>query len=591
MFAIKKTSLTMLFLGFLDSAQGRPNVIIMQPDDLPFLDEWTAPPNNPTDPTGPNPIPYNDGNGMQHIDSLRLNGLQMMQAYAASPVCGTSRYSTITGKMPSRAASVRDWAEDNTNDPAVVTIPTTKLQDIDGQNDCSEENVANQFKNAEYRTGMFGKWHMSSIEDNDYSYDSAVDIVKGCGFTYVGGLYVENLNGHFNNDGSFSHNMEWLTYEAIKFINETVAAEEEFFMYFNPTVPHSSGDVVAAITSFDCTDIADPNFVWDSDPWIKGMTEDGCAAYRGSIIQRSLETADMGKIWLDDSVGALLEALRDNGVLDDTIFLFQEDHGMDSKKTLYEGGIRIPQFVHYPNGITAGTTFDGLVSTIDIAATMMDFAEIVPNYDLDGKSWKDAIGNPSEEAYWKNERCLFFETDQDRAVRCGCYKYVEIFEKGNRDGQSNIIGGDLFDLCGGTSDYITAMANNQEENVVTNNAKETHLTAALDCHLDATDPDQSPLYSVCPQICRDSPLNTFVQNTARDCAWVSNTNNNASMCTQRKYSSHCQASCDVCDNCEDARARFEYNDQQLRCSTHATDALCEDEDFARTCPSSCGMCW
>jgi len=193
-------------------------------------------------------------------------------------------------------------------------------------------------------------------------------------------------------------------------------------------------------------------------------------------------------------------------------------------------------------------------------------------------------------------------------VRCGCYKYVEFFENGNSDGQSNIIDGNLFDLCGGTSDYITARENNQEENVVTNNAEETYLTAALDCHLDATDPDQSPLYSVCPlgddptqssptqapqatKICRDSPLNTFVQNTTRDCAWVSNTNNNASMCTERKYSSHCQASCDVCDNCEDARARFEYNGQQLRCSTHATDALCEDEDFARTCPSSCGMCW
>ena len=66
---------------------------------------------------------------MSNIERLRLNGLQMMQAYTNSPTCGASCYSTITGKYPSQAASVYDT---DTRDslPAEVSIPTTKLKDI-----------------------------------------------------------------------------------------------------------------------------------------------------------------------------------------------------------------------------------------------------------------------------------------------------------------------------------------------------------------------------------------------------------------------------------------------------------------------------
>ena len=91
------------------------------------------------------------------------------------------------------------------------------------------------------------------------------------------------------------------------------------------------------------------------------MSDDaGCRAYRDTIVSQAESSADLGKILLDDAVGALLEALDEAGVFEDTIFLFQEDHRMDSNGALYEGGIRIPQFIHYPNGITPGT-FDGLV--------------------------------------------------------------------------------------------------------------------------------------------------------------------------------------------------------------------------------------
>ena len=80
----------------------RPNVIIMQPDDLHFYDIWNPPPNNPDN---PNQSHVTSRYGLPNIESLRLNGIQMMEAYTTSAMCGTSRFSTMTSRYPSRAVS------------------------------------------------------------------------------------------------------------------------------------------------------------------------------------------------------------------------------------------------------------------------------------------------------------------------------------------------------------------------------------------------------------------------------------------------------------------------------------------------------
>jgi len=143
------------------------------------------------------------------------------------------------------------------------------------------------------------------------------------------------------------------------------------------------------------------------------------------------------------------------------------DHGMNSKSSLYEGGVRIPQFVHYPNKISAGMKFDSPISVIDTSATVLDYAGITPSYDIDGQSWKEVIVDGSEP--WKN-RCLFFEMSYDRAVRCGCYKYLEIynsrysntFRKGGVSGLSHD-GQNLFNLCGNSDSYVTEIKGDNME--------------------------------------------------------------------------------------------------------------------------------
>lgn len=269
---------------------------------------------------------------------------------------------------------------------------------------------------------------------------------------------------------------------------------QPFFMYFNPTVIHSSNSITDALTDFSCKDTA--NGTLDSEPVIPGMTGDkDCATYRQSIFDRAEEDEDLGAIWLDDSVGALLTALKDTGKLENTIFLFQEDHGINPKATLYEGGIRIPQFIHYPAVIKAGIQFDEPVSVLDIAPTMLDFAGIASSYKMDGLSWKPAILNEESSSDW-NGRCLYFELQKDRAVRCGCYKYLSIFEqdgdvsttyqRGSRMGLANDET-NLFDLCDQSNNYVAETnRNSMEATDVINMEPDTasNFATLLECHLE-----------------------------------------------------------------------------------------------------------
>lgn len=101
---------------------------------------------------------------------------------------------------------------------------------------------------------------------------------------------------------------------------------------------------------------------------------------------------------------------------------------------MFENGGRIAQFVHYPDFYgTEGSQSEALVSTIDIAPTILAFADIERPYELDGQSWRlaikpDVVGLNRQRVknFFEKERCLLFEYQRDRAVRCGCAKIMRL---------------------------------------------------------------------------------------------------------------------------------------------------------------------
>jgi len=287
---------------------------------------------------------------------------------------------------------------------------------------------------------------------------------------------------------------------------------------------------------------------------------------------------------------SLIEALKDNNIYEDTIIVFQEDHGMDTKGGLYEGGVRIPQFVHYPAGIHPGK-FDAPVSNVDLAPTLLEYAKINPSYYTDGTSWKEAVADAAIEESWRTDRCLFYEIDQDRAIRCGCYKYMDIFDTtsetynlGENNGFANALGGMMFDLCGGDDDpdaYATDSNNIREKMPVTLTEEldktQTALVDILECHIQNTDPELTADYSPCygdtwapsaspstspsespseaptatPIACEDDAVYTF-GNLDRDCNWLSGRDDakKADICLRKDSGSivadYCRVTCNFC---------------------------------------------
>jgi arylsulfatase A len=494
--AMRTTVLWYFLLTLVVAA--RPNVIVMQPDDFPFLSQWN-PPGHTLDADIFSII-------LPNINRLRTSGLEMKRAYTTSPACGTSRYSTITGRYPSRSSYSRETnIENGDQDLPWVTIPTSKLVDIDSVGDgldCSKSNMAALFRSNGYTTGMFGKWHLFPGTANSYSYQSTVRGILECGFDTAEAIYWHNLQDGWT-DEKFSHNIEYMTKKALDFMMGSLESQQNFFMYFNPTAPHDSGNVLEALTEFSCKDT--PSGRLNEEPLIPGMTEGiGCEAYRQTVIDRAygdISNAVLGSIWVDDAVGALFQFLEINGILDNTLFVFQQDHGIEAKFSLYEGGVRIPQFIHYPNEIPAGSVYDELVSTIDIAPTLADFAGITSSslgwYDMDGRSWRSLSQGLN--------RCVIVEMDYDRGVICGCSKLVSIryrrwsntFWEGQSLGfptQSN----GWFDLCDDNGLYITSPNLSPERYL--SSSTDTRLTDILDCHTIMTQQSDTPVYHSCDSL-------------------------------------------------------------------------------------------
>jgi arylsulfatase A-like enzyme len=377
---------------------------------------------------------------------------------------------------------------------------------------------------------------------------------------------------------------------AIDFINDDVTyGDKPFFMYFNPTVPHNSGDVLDALQNGDCTSTT--NGI-QPEPLIKGMNLDfapgGCRAYRQDVINRAgtKDNKQLGAVWLDDAVGALLTALEDKGILDDTIFLFQLDHGMVAKSELLEGGTRIPQFIHYPKEFgTTGMNFEGMVSTVDIGPTLLDYADITTlspgYYDMDGVSWRDAVGDDPVELTWNSQRCLLFEYDTDRAVRCACEKYATVdgveyyhdlcdasghyldYSSGIDPEATNQLTADTQDRAELLEDimacYLTKTEPSSDRDFTTYECAEPYQTMAPNA-APSTAPTTLPslppttIISVAPSISPTADcvnaLEFFIDGgTKRDCKWVAD---RPKRC--KDYGCDCPVTCNKCRICEESES-------------------------------------
>jgi len=337
------------------------------------------------------------GNDTQttNIDSIAKNGALFTQAYVTAPVCGPSRVGILTGRYQDRVGFLTN---DGPHIPETFGLPS------------SEVLIPEMLKRAGYTSGMVGKWHLGFKPDM---------VPNAQGFDYFYG-HLLGAHNYFPDNARPAHifrNRErvsptkYLTTvfgeEAAQFIREN--KENPYFLYVPFNAVHA--------------------------PW---------QAPKGTIkqfahIEDKLDRTMAAMLYeMDQSVGTILGAVRNNNAEENTLIVFTNDNGgirghlpytnagmRGGKMDLYEGGIRTPLLMQWKGKIKAGQRFDKVVSTLDLAPTFLAAANTTTTVELDGVNLLPYLsgeksGAPHEILYWR-----LIDAPNEKAIRKGDWKAIK----------------------------------------------------------------------------------------------------------------------------------------------------------------------
>lgn len=149
-------------------------------------------------------------------------------------------------------------------------------------------------------------------------------------------------------------------------------------------------------------------------------------------VRRDVRRVYSNIVELDKQIGAVLDELEEDGLIDNTIIVFYTDHGGPlprQKRLLYDSGLRVPMIVRYPDGFRAGEIDSQLVSFVDFAPTALSMAGIEPPEWMQGRACLGEYDAPGEREYIHAAADRLDEYyDMIRAVRDRRYKYLRNFK-------------------------------------------------------------------------------------------------------------------------------------------------------------------
>ncbi len=366
----------------------KPNILLILMDDLGYADVGFMPGASP-DISTPN------------IDAIAYDGTIFTSSYVCHPFSGPSRTGLMTGRMPHCLG-------------AQYNLAAFSKKGID----TSEIFISNVMKDAGYYTGIVGKWHLGEetvYHPNNRGFDYFYGFLGG-GHEYFSDTWINqttynslsysegNYNGEYNRPMMLNSNYvatdkglyctDLLTDAAIGFFDNASKDTKPFFLYLSYNAPHTPVQAKAS----DITAIK-----------AKLGTK---AAADGSV--RLTYTAMMYNV--DVNFKRLIDKLKSTGKFDNTLIVFLSDNGgkttagalnsplKGAKGDTYEGGFRVPMFMHWPAGnVPQGYTNSYNFSSLDFYPTFayLAGATISPQKKYDGLNvWNDIINktNPRKDS-------------------------------------------------------------------------------------------------------------------------------------------------------------------------------------------------
>ena len=361
-----------------------------------------------------------------NIDKLAETGVELNQFYVY-PTCSPSRAALLTGKYASRFGIEEPIAMKSKQ-----VLPT------------NVKTLPEALKQEGYQTSITGKWHLGlSLESGpshygfDYSYGFLHGQIDQYTHKYKNGDRSWYRNNKFVDEKG--HATDLITNEAIKYITELREKSKPFFIYVPYSVPHYP--------------------LQEEKKWIE--------PYKSLNIVNSRKLFDASMAHMDYAIGEIIQTLKDEKLLDNTIIIFISDNGGQEswypeketkiklydgkfgpypklgdnsplrgyKEELYEGGIRVPAVIYWKNHLKHNKV-NQLMKVTDLFPTLTSIADssLAQGLNLDGKNMWNYI---SDLKNVNEERQLYLRTPDQFALRKGDWKLIH-FGKTLQEGREEL---------------------------------------------------------------------------------------------------------------------------------------------------------
>ena len=364
-----------------------------------------------------------------NIDKLAASGTRFDLSVTNNPVCVPARSCLLTGQY-SRTCG-------GSLDNSFADKPSPKRERL------LDTTIAEQFKSAGYKTALIGKWHTYTMPENtgfDYSLYPAVP------HKYANQTYYEGEREFIVDEFTEEYN--------IRHVEKYIKAnkDEPFFLYYNISLPHMPmlADVPEKYTTMFTRDdvilrenvMCDGRLPYDKHRFLVYLYDH--IYYNHPDKENLFKLPDDFDIYdltalyygavmcVDDMVGRLLDSLQENDLEENTIVLFNSDHGDNlgshgcwNKNMLIEESIRIPMVFSWPEKIVAQENTKQVAQTIDIMPTLLELAGLDIPKSIQGRSLADILKGKNQMI---PDNYAFIETDSYKiGIRTPEYMYgIEI---------------------------------------------------------------------------------------------------------------------------------------------------------------------
>ena len=357
----------------------KPNIIIILADDAGYSDFGFM---------------GSDEIKTPNLDQLALDGVTFNNAYVSASVCSPSRAGLLTGMYQQRFGHECNLDSDvnNSFDPNQITI-------------------AEALKTEGYTTGLIGKWHLGDKTQNHplkNGFDYFWGFISGArNYFYnpdeVNRNSIRNVVENYSQTNFEGYLTDVLGEKAISFIDKNNQSNNPFFLFLSFNAPHTPMQAKEEVLEKFKNN---PRQVYASMMWS-----------------------------MDEAIGHVIDALKENNQYDNTIIYFLSDNGAAMsnnaspfpykgwKGNQFEGGIKTPMIMTWKNKIKSNTQFDGFISALDIFKTSLEVSNV--NDDLMANADGKNIMNYLNDNIIQNEN-LFWRKDKMATVRSGNYKLIRL---------------------------------------------------------------------------------------------------------------------------------------------------------------------